>query len=1426
MKFLSKCFLVFLLTLSVYSEVRADYIIAGDLSYECKGDLVYDVKLVVYTECLNESGVNMDQVSDYVISIQSKKLNVGVGSENVTFKVRKNSITDGEEINLYCETEKTNCAGSGNLQDYKRGVKKYTYTGRVDLKKHGGASTDWKFFWAKTSRTDEIPTLKDADLDPYYVEAYLNNKDFGCNSSPQFGTNAVLKSYTNEVNDIDLLTKDPDGDELRYKIVAPQAFDDIYLEYATGASLNNPLGDGTSFSISNTGHLVFNPKEKDKLGLFDLEISEYRNGKKVGSVTRGIQVNTYESINEAPIVEGFNNTNEFSAAFCVGSPIERGELTFKVYDPDGNDINTSLEVKASNRLIRPSYKEQIGDTVVFQFVWPPFSASYIGKHEMIITATDKACPTPKSTSATFTIEVRDIPKVSLPDNQTIPCVPNTIIEANLEKGNPASVSYLWATWDTARSNLPPNDYEKIFTDDLSKTTKTLDTNIPDRYAVKAIDDAGCVSEYATIKLFGSYFPEMNIIPYCKGDITRFTNQTQLYDTENKKHEFTTFTWSFGDGNSADTENTTHQYSSLGTYVVNFNFKTNYGCDVNQKEIITVCARPKPSFIKQDSCLNSTVFNETTNYLPDSICEPSAKLWYINGDIVLDRFGNALNSPTLNIPEDTLLTAAGEYDITFEVIMKAGCAVDTTMKININPIPKLEIVENGLGLPDFFLNCANPDTTLKATVLDSAAGGLTFEWFRNDTLNPLFTDTLFVTDTTGNYKISATDIKGCQNDTSVTIFYPSSADFVYDTVCSLGNPVVFTDQSTTSTTKIESWEWDFGDGTTSIEQNPTHVYPESKDYSAILKITDSVQCESFDTIVVYNTFLKNVYRIEPDTIAKPICAENDIQGYSVEIIGDTSHINEIYWNLGNGRNYLFYNNEDGDTLATDGQIIDFSYEKDDEFILESYTKFNAHPEIHSNYCIYTYKDTVKILPEFDGKIIDFKNCVTDTSLFYFVRETGDLNVGVKSYKWLVADNNSIDDSDPFKPIVGDPSKIIFQSTDSTVQYYLGEQKAIDIYLVAIDTNNCESVIRADAQIKDQSKIWLTIRDTCAGLPTIIDPHSKLEKNSDRFGITRYNGDTLAYDFMVPFPDNRVIPSPKELYFNETGKIPLKVFVEYIADNNTHCRYVVDTSVYIDPVPHVDFEWDTVCAVDQFVTFKDLSTPPPGETIRNWYWDFGDTTSSTLQNPTHTYKSGGFYTVSLTVETDKCPATYTQKIYVRHKPKANFYFGVDFPEAFEPLPFEDSSMTIVGNYIDKQYYNFKDGTDTTIQGFEQVVEHTYNEIKVYFVDYQITNNEGCSDTITKRTDLNVYLELPTAFTPNGDGNNDELGLIYKSIVELYDFKIFNRWGEIVFDAQGDLDKPWDGTFKGKLQEAGVYVVHVQALGAYDTKFNFKQNITLLR
>ena len=65
------------------------------------------------------------------------------------------------------------------------------------------------------------------------------------------------------------------------------------------------------------------------------------------------------------------------------------------------------------------------------------------------------------------------------------------------------------------------------------------------------------------------------------------------------------------------------------------------------------------------------------------------------------------------------------------------------------------------------------------------------------------------------------------------------------------------------------------------------------------------------------------------------------------------------------------------------------------------------------------------------------------------------------------------------------------------------------------------------------------------------------------------------------------------------------------------------------------------------------------------------------------------------------------------------------------------------------------------------------------------------------------MPNAFTPNGDGRNDVFGPVSRGKITINEFRIYNRWGEMIHNAQED----WNGTFSGKEQPVGTYVYYIQ-------------------
>lgn len=111
---------------------------------------------------------------------------------------------------------------------------------------------------------------------------------------------------------------------------------------------------------------------------------------------------------------------------------------------------------------------------------------------------------------------------------------------------------------------------------------------------------------------------------------------------------------------------------------------------------------------------------------------------------------------------------------------------------------------------------------------------------------------------------------------------------------------------------------------------------------------------------------------------------------------------------------------------------------------------------------------------------------------------------------------------------------------------------------------------------------------------------------------------------------------------------------------------------------------------------------------------------------------------------------------------------------------------------------------------------------------TTEFGCPayDSITVFVSPETILDLPNAFSPgSGTSINDELKVIKRGIATLNYFKVFNRWGQLVFQTT-DIDKGWNGQFNGKPQPMGAYVYIIDAQTSSGRKYYKQGNVTLIR
>jgi len=119
---------------------------------------------------------------------------------------------------------------------------------------------------------------------------------------------------------------------------------------------------------------------------------------------------------------------------------------------------------------------------------------------------------------------------------------------------------------------------------------------------------------------------------------------------------------------------------------------------------------------------------------------------------------------------------------------------------------------------------------------------------------------------------------------------------------------------------------------------------------------------------------------------------------------------------------------------------------------------------------------------------------------------------------------------------------------------------------------------------------------------------------------------------------------------------------------------------------------------------------------------------------------------------------------------------------------------------------------------------NDITYYVTGRTADNCEG-SDTINIKVYKGPEIYVPTAFTPNGDGHNDVLRPICIGISQFNYFRIFNRYGQVIFQTS-DAGRGWDGRLKGKEQDPGTYVWVAAATDFRGNSLERKGTFTIIR
>lgn len=278
------------------------------------------------------------------------------------------------------------------------------------------------------------------------------------------------------------------------------------------------------------------------------------------------------------------------------------------------------------------------------------------------------------------------------------------------------------------------------------------------------------------------------------------------------------------------------------------------------------------------------------------------------------------------------------------------------------------------------------------------------------------------------------------------------------------------------------------------------------------------------------------------------------------------------------------------------------------------------------------------------------------------------------------------------------------------------------------------------------------------------------------------------------------------------------VTHIVTGSNGCSDTIKKVITVYALPNANFSFNVPCE-NNITTFLDSSIAFPA-TVVSWSWNFGDGSGDTVsQNPTHIYSAAGTYTASLVVESSLgCFDTIQKVVTVRPSPVADFNMNPNPANALDVISFTDLSTPQAT--LLSWYWDFGDTLLSNLQN----PTHSYLNAGTYDVVLVVTDQWGCKDTARKDIQISLLPQVPTAFTPNGDGANDLL-FVRGGPFEKMHFRVYNNWGELVFET-ADQKIGWDGTVSGVEQPMSVYV-WVLDVETYNKKIIHKSgDVTLLK
>ncbi len=378
---------------------------------------------------------------------------------------------------------------------------------------------------------------------------------------------------------------------------------------------------------------------------------------------------------------------------------------------------------------------------------------------------------------------------------------------------------------------------------------------------------------------------------------------------------------------------------------------------------------------------------------------------------------------------------------------------------------------------------------------------------------------------------------------------------------------------------------------------------------------------------------------------------------------------------------------------------------------------------------------------------------------------------------------------------------FTSSQQSPQISNATNLSVGIYTVMVTSpNTCTSINMASIGVNQ-----LPVPTIASNGPVCLNSQLSLQ-----------GGGGILYSWTGPnnFVSNVQNPSliANSILYNGT-------YILTVADNKG-CSNSIVLPVTINPLPIGSLVSNVVNNCVPFCGSFSVVATTSIQSI-NWTSFNGGIVNGNVLNKCFTI-DGNYAFSALFTDANGCSNTSSFVVTAYPVPVADFTWSPEKPlEKLDVAYFTDA--TTIGGPATKWNWWFINNNNLSQ---EQNPTYTFQDAGIYPVALVVKNKWGCIDTVLKTIivgeDYGIY--IPNAFTPNGDGINDEFQPKAFGVTK-YTMTIFDRWGEKLF-VTSDFVKGWDGSYKGVPSKNDVYVYKITLINSFGKTVNKTGHVSLIK